>query len=454
MPKNTENLFLNRRHFLASASMTGLAGTGILSSLSQVANAQARSGDYKALVCILLAGGCDSFNLLMPSGGAAHKAYQHARTNLALDAGSAHKIRDARSGDTFGLHPATRSLQTLFEEKRLSFIANIGTLVEPTNKDQYLSGGAVLPKGLLSHKDQIPHWQTSMPQHRGAKGVAGRLHDLNAGSGEISRNISLSGTNVFQYAKDTSAYAITNEGSVGLDVFDSTKADYQFVRRGIETVLNNTANDPYKSYYSDTIFAAHENHQVFQRALAASTRVKTRFPESTFGRDLRMIANTIAARQALNAPQQVFFVNYGGWDHHDGVLAKQNEMLKDVADSLAAFDRALQSIELGDAVTTFTISDFGRTLTSNGNGSDHGWGGNIMVMGGGIAGGQVHGQYPDLTLGNDLDIGSGIFIPTLPTDALYASLGRWLGVNDSDLVRVLPNLNRFPDTMQRIDLFG
>lgn len=454
MPKISDHLSLNRRRFLAGASLSGLAGSGILSSLSQMASAQGEVGGYKALVCILLAGGCDSFNLLMPTGEAAHAAYQRARTNLAIDAGRSHKIRDAKTGDRFGLHPATRSLQTLFEEKRLSFIANIGTLVQPTHKDQYLSGRAVLPKGLLSHKDQIQHWQTSLPQARGAKGVAGRLNDLVAGTETISRNISLSGTNVFQYAKDTSAYAITNEGSVGLEVFDSSNADYQFVRRGIESVLKDTANDPYKAYYSDTIFAAHDNHQVFRRALAASKPVKTRFPASKFGQDLKMIANTIAARQALRAPQQIFFVNYAGWDHHDGVLAKQNDMLKDVADSLAAFDRALHSIDIGDAVTTFTISDFGRTLTSNGNGSDHGWGGNIMVMGGGIRGGLVHGHYPDLTLGNELDIGSGIFIPTLPTDALYASLGRWMGVKDLDLARVLPNLNRFPDAMQHIDLFA
>ena len=438
---------------MASATATSLAGTGVLSSLSGMAHAQPTKGGYKALVCVLLAGGCDSFNLLMPSSGAAHRAYSKARTNLAIDAGDTHKITDAKTGGRFGLHPAVQKLQSLYNDKRLAFVANIGTLIQPTTKQDYLAGSVPIPKGLLSHKDQIQHWQTSLPQKRGAKGVAGRLNDLSSHTSLISRNISLSGTNVFQYAKDTSAYAITNKGSVGLDIYESRNADYQFIRHGVDAVLRETSSNPYKQYYADTIFRAHQNHKVFQDAMKASKPVKGAFPNSQFGQDLKMIANTIAAREALNAPQQVFFVNYGGWDHHDGVLTKQNDMLGDVAESLFAFDRALKSIDMDEAVTTFTISDFGRTLTSNGNGSDHGWGGNIMVMGGGVQGGRIFGNYPELTLGSDLDIGSGIFVPTLPTDALYASLGNWMGVQSSNIERILPNYRNFPEDMRTISLF-
>lgn len=432
-----------------------MAGAGFLPSLVQ--SAQAGQGGYKALVCILLAGGCDSFNLLMPRGGAATAAYERARTNLAIDSASTHAITDDISGSQFGLHPATEKLQRLFNDRRLAFVSNIGPLAEPTTKDGYLSGSAVLPKGLLSHKDQIQHWQTSVPQDRAAKGFAGRMNDFlseTQGTPQISRNISLSGTNVYQYAKDTAEYAITNNGSVGLDLFESQDPDYLFVRAGIEAVLNQTGNDPFKDHYTKTILSAHEDHLRFKAALSRSRPASTPFPQSKFGQSMRMIADTIAAREAIGERQQLFFVNYGGWDHHDDVLNQQNTMLGDLAESLYAFDTALKTMGADEQVTSFTISDFGRTLTSNGNGSDHGWGGNIMVMGGSVKGGRVLGEYPDLTLGSNLDIGSGIFVPTLPTDTLYASLGTWFGARENDLEGLLPNLSKFTSPQRSLDLMA
>lgn len=448
------NALLSRRTLLKTGG-AALAGAGFLPSLA--ATATAGTGGYKALVCILLAGGCDSFNLLMPSGGAARSAYERARTNLAIDATAGHAITDANSGDAFTVHPATEKLQRLYNDRRLAFISNIGPLAEPTTKDGYLSGSAVLPKGLLSHKDQIQHWQTSVPQDRAAKGFAGRANDLlseTQGTPQISRTISLSGTNVYQYAKDTAEYAITSTGSVGLDLFESQDPDYLFVRAGIEGVLGQTGGDPYKEHYTRTILSAHEDHLRFKAALSRSRPTDIPFPQSKFGQNLRMIADTIAAREAVGETQQLFFVNYGGWDHHDDVLNQQNTMLGDLAESLYAFDAALAAMGAQDQVTSFTISDFGRTLTSNGNGSDHGWGGNIMVMGGSVKGGRILGQYPELTLGGDLDIGSGIFVPTLPTDALYASLGTWFGAKDRDLHTLLPNLSKFTPAQQGLDLMN
>mgnify|MGYP001793755155 FL=1 len=156
-----------------------------------------------------------------------------------------------------------------------------------------------------------------------------------------------------------------------------------------------------------------------------------------------MIARTIAARNSLNVCRQTFYVTFGGWDHHDELTNNQNAMLGVVSQALNDFNNAMNELGVSNDVTTFTISDFGRTLTSNGNGTDHAWGGNVMVMGGSVNGGQVYGPYPDLALNSSLDVGNGVLIPTLSTDEYFAELARWFGVTDTDLLTIFPNLLNF-----------
>lgn len=456
----TDHPLLSRRHFLAGAS--ALSGSSILAGFAHAAPS-AKIGytdnrsKYKALVCILLAGGCDSFNLLMPRSGAAYNAYAATRTNLALTTGDMHAIRDARSGETFGLHPSTQGLQTLFDEQRLSFVSNIAPLIEPTTKEQFEDGSVILPNGLMSHSDQIDQWQTSQPQSRTAKGWGGLALEkriYNQDELNIPVNISLSGTNIFQFGDSTNEFAISNKGSSGVEAFGvGDDAFGQAFRAGIENVLRIPTTDPMKAYYANTITGAHDTHEFFSEAIKSGKELTTNFPRNRFGRDMRMIARIIAANQALDAPQQIFFVTYGGWDHHDNVLSRQNDMLGVLSNGLMAFDAALSELDMQNNVTTFTISDFGRTLTSNGNGSDHGWGGNMMVMGGQVDGGKIFGEYPDLTLDNPLDIGGGILIPTLPTDSIYRSLGDWFGVPPNAQAALLPNLANFAPADVALDVF-
>jgi uncharacterized protein (DUF1501 family) len=156
-----------------------------------------------------------------------------------------------------------------------------------------------------------------------------------------------------------------------------------------------------------------------------------------------MAAYTIAAHEALNMKRQIFFIDFGGWDHHDEVLNAQNEMFYDLDTALGEFSAALDELGLADQVTTFTISEFGRTLTSNGNGTDHAWGGNVMVMGGQVKGKNIYGEYPDLALNNPIEVGNGVLIPQLSADTYFAELALWLGVNPSDLPTIFPALTNF-----------
>jgi len=239
---------LSRRLFLGGATAS-LAGSGILGQLAHAAvpiGGAGGNGDYRALVCILLAGGCDSFNLLMPKTGVAYDAYAAARTNLAIDSGDSLEIQDAVSGDRFGLHPATEGLQTLFNEDRLGFVANIGTLVTPTDKEKYEAGAVPLPAGLMSHSDQIRQWQTSNPQNRNAKGWGGvaqetRLDPMNLP--EIPANISLSGSNVFQFGNFSNEYAITERGSQGIWAFEGMSPERRQLREGLQNMLQQTGGD-------------------------------------------------------------------------------------------------------------------------------------------------------------------------------------------------------------------
>jgi uncharacterized protein (DUF1501 family) len=161
-------------------------------------------------------------------------------------------------------------------------------------------------------------------------------------------------------------------------------------------------------------------------------------------RDLSMVAKTIAANETLDMQRQTFFVTLGGWDHHDDVLDNQMAMLSIVSQAMNEFNSALEEIGMDDCVTTFTVSDFARTLASNGNGTDHGWGGNCMVMGGAVAGGTIYGDFPDLAIGSDVEVGGGgVIVPGLSTDEYFAELAMWFGVQDSDMEYLLPNLDNF-----------
>lgn len=452
---------MNRRTFLGTASCAAIGSTTFLSSILNLGMANSLAGmtqpnfsskgDYKAMVCILLAGGNDSFNMLVPRNGSHYAEYANTRSNLALPQGDLLPINFTDSnGKQFGLHPSMPEVQQLFNDEKLSFISNIGTLVQPTTKNQYLNGSVPTPVGLLSHADQIQQWQTSIPQTRSSKGWGGRMADiLHAGNSNqnISMNISLSGTNIFQVGNQSTEYAIRAAagGSVGINVLEGTSALDLALKSGAESLLAQQYQDIFKSTFTNKIKDSQANHEEFSAAISQAPALTTSFSENAVSANMELIAKTIAVRDQLNVTRQTFFINFGGWDHHDGVLDNQVAMLSVVSKALSEFQTAMEELGLADCVTTFTISDFGRTLTSNGNGSDHAWGGNVMVMGDSVKGGQIFGNYPSLALNGTDDVGGAILLPTLSTDEYFAELSKWFGVSNGDLAYVLPNIGNFYD---------
>ena len=452
---------ISRRNFLSQASCAAIGSTTLLSTILNMGTANAlagmaapissANGDYKAMVCILLAGGNDSFNMLVPRNGSHYNEYATTRSNLALPQGDLLPLNytDA-NGKQFGLHPSMPEVQTLFNNNKLAFVSNVGTLVEPISKKQYLNGSVPVPVGLLSHADQIQQWQTSIPQTRSSKGWGGRIADiLKAGNGNqnISMNISLSGTNIFQVGETTAEYAIRAAagGSVGINTYTGTSALDQALKQGAESLLAQQYQDIFKSTFTNKINDSQANHIEFSTAINQAPNLTTNFSDNPISANMELIAKTIAVRDILNVKRQTFFITFGGWDHHDEVLNNQVAMLSVVSKALSEFQAAMEELNLSDCVTTFTASDFGRTLTSNGNGSDHAWGGNVMVMGGSVNGGQIYGEYPSLVIGSNDDVGGAILLPTLSTDEYFAELAKWFGVNNGDLSYVLPNIGHFYD---------
>lgn len=448
---------VSRRQFLGTASCVSMGALPFfstwlsMSKLNALAASALPSGnnDYKALVCILLGGGNDSYNMLVPRGNDEYAAYAATRSNQALPQADLLPISTSlQTGLQLGIHPIMTGVQDLYDQGRLAFIANIGTLVEPITLQQFQNGSVPVPVGLYSHSDQVLHWQTSVPQNRSTIGWGGRMADLLSymnTNQNISMNISLSGNNVFQSGNNTINYSIDSNigGAESIYGYNGTNLFDQIQTQAINSMLEQEYQNIFKKTYANTIKTGLLANEQFIDALTTVPPLNTTFSDNTFSRDLELIARTIAARDTLDMDRQVFFVQMGGFDNHDELLTNHAILLDRVSKGLFEFQSALDELGVADCVTTFTISDFARTLTSNGNGTDHGWGGNVMIMGDAVNGGEVYGLYPTLALQSNLDIGGGVLIPTTSIDEYFAELSLWMGVPPNELETVLPNITNF-----------
>jgi len=467
----------SRREFLGQASCAGLGYLTFMNTLlnlrgvnaSAISNSSvADANDYRAIVCILLAGGNDSYNMLVPYDTTEHQHYVTARSGLYTDGGSGlaiprnmlqnTKLDFSQGNREWALHPSMAGVKDLFDNKQAALLANIGTLLQPTTVANY-DNEVKLPVGLFSHSDQIEEWQTGMPGKRALKGWGGRMADMiqdcNTNQ-RISMNLSLSGTNVWQQGNKTVEYAIDGtNGAVAITDYDNESSGFlQQVRtEAINSMLANEYKNIFKRTYNDVVGSAVDGFLEFNTALENSIQFDpTDFPDTPLGRSLQMIARTIDVRNTLGFKRQTFFITVGGWDHHDEVIDRQNGMLAMVSQALSAFQAALApgKVNMEDNVVTMMISEFGRTLTSNGNGSDHAWGGNTLVLGGPnlVDGGTIYGAYPTMSEANPdpKRINRGRFIPGLSTDEYFAEIARWFGVPNSELSMLFPNIGEFYDT--------
>jgi len=451
-----------RRRFLRAAAAGGVAYAFARSPGTVYAQMAGSGGfgDYKALVCVFLFGGNDSWNMLVPTSAAEYDSYFAARgggtaSSLAIDKASLLPLSplDALpNGLTLGLHPAMTGVQQLFAAGRAALIANVGPLIRPTTKAQYQTPGWELPPQLFSHNDQQDQWHTLRGKALLKSGWCGRVADV-LGSQTLSQqlplNVSLAGQTLFQAGNVATPYVMGANGATTFSGFGTSGVTLGR-RQSFEAIASATYNTIYERGYAAVQKRAVQYADLVNTQLTAArdfTALPLNPPAGTtlssLQQQLRTVARLIDRRVALGMSRQVFFVSAGGFDSHDDLLADQPGLLGNVSVSLKSFHDALTEIGIEGSVTAFTHSDFGRTLTSNGDGSDHGWGGNQIVVGGAVRGQQIYGNYPSLMINGAQDVGGGRLIPGVAVDQYAATLARWFGVSDTLLPQVAPNVANF-----------
>jgi uncharacterized protein (DUF1501 family) len=448
-----DNANASRRHFLGwSARMAALgAGAPFAINLAALGAASAQTAsDYKALVCVFLFGGNDNHNTVIPYDAASYTAYQQARGVIARARNTLLPLTplSSQGGRQFSLPPELQPLATLFDAGRAAIVANIGPLVRPTTRAQYQARSVPLPPKLFSHNDQQSVWQASVPE--GAQyGWGGRIGDVLASANAKSTftSISISGNAVWASGQSTQQYQVGPGGAIAVNalgnagLFGSASAA-QLLRRMVADPRSHILQNDHTRLMQRGLTA----NQDLRDAMAGMPALQTVFPESSLAAQLKMAARLIAVRDNIGAKRQVFFVSLGGFDNHAFLSNSHPPLLTQLAAALSAFDAALGELNVRTQVTTFTASDFGRTLVSNGDGSDHGWGAHHLVVGGAVRGRDIYGQFPIVAVGTNDDAGQGRFIPTTSVDQYAASFARWLGLSDAQLADVLPNLQYFSPT--------
>ena len=457
---------MKRRKFIGEASCAAISSVSVLNTLLnlRLANQAAAQGaptDRKTLVCFFLLGGNDSYNMLVPRDATRHAIYTTSRGNLALPQASLTTLnQNGGDGNLYGLNPGMGGMTQMFNglggdtaKRRAAFISNIGTLIQPVTKSQFLAESIPLPRSLFSHVDQIDQWQTSVPQGlTQPSGWGGRaadiLHSTSNAAAQTSMNISFAGNNLFQVGNQTQQFVINETGALTFTkpANPNPSNPLQIKNTAHKSLIEQSYGNLMQQAYAQLTKSSVDMQEYFYSLFNNfnNSLLTTPFPTSYLGTQMRAIAKTIALRPQLNLTRQTIFVSVGGWDMHGDLLNPQAGLLGMVDAALLAFQKSLEELGLANDVITFSCSDFGRTLRSNGRGTDHAWGGNSFVMGGPIDGGKIYGTFPDLTLESNADVGyGGRLLPTTSVDQLFAELLRWFGVSSADLPYILPNIANF-----------
>ncbi len=503
----------SRRSFVQHATaLSALAGAGAplalgLTAASRVA-AQSASGGYKALVCVFMHGGNDAFNMVLPTDAASWDAYvatRYRQQSGALDANSiallspgtapdgaaplgSHRrlggvlpIAPANAqGRAFALHPSMGQAQALFNTaKRLAVVANVGPLRLPTNKAQYKNPSHLKPQSLFSHNDQQNTWQAFAPEGA-TRGWGGHMGDLLAslnGSEARFTAVSAAGNTVWLNGSDVRQYQMSTSGAIRMGGYhweDHRAFGSSHVQAALEAMVvkSRTAHVLEKDVAAVSLRSI-SAEQTLRAALPSAAQApwsttSTKFydplanamVDNALAMQLQVVARMIAAAgTGLPLKRQVFFVSMGGFDTHDRQSGAHARLMSQLAHGLGYFDSLLGSIGAQDMVTTFTASDFGRTLTTNGDGTDHGWGAHHLVMGGAVKGGDIYGNFPVLGVKNANDnefdaspnqIQNGSLLPEVSVDQYGATMAKWFGLTDAQALTVFPNLAQFDPSKRNL----
>lgn len=454
---------LIRRRILAA-----LGGAGLYSQFGQLRLAQAAAmdalgakggNDYKALVCVFLDGGNDNVNTVIPRDAPTHALYSAARPNLRLPLSdlvpATHLVPDTAQpgGRLYALHPSLPELRSHFQAGRCAIVANVGPLIEPVTRPTYQSGAVEVPPQLFSHSDQQVFWQTSRPDSTRKLGWGGRIADLLQSQNQnqqLSMSLSMAGQNVFQTGESVQPYSVGENGPVQRGGY---YGDYHAPRRAaIDALLAAPRTHLLERSVAGIQRRSIDLYGLVRASLDAAGTLQTPIPSLPAANaqaapayqrlvaQLRMVARLIAAREGLGQRRQVFFVSMGGYDFHDRLTFDQANTLRALSLALDMFHALTVELGVENQVTTFTASDFGRTMTANGDGSDHGWGGEHFVLGGAVNGRDIYGELPRLQAGGEDDAGWGQIIPKLAVDQYAATLARWFGVDEGDIDLLFPAL--------------
>jgi uncharacterized protein (DUF1501 family) len=450
VPRGTA--FHQRREFMRRAGALALAGGAAPWALNLAAIGEAAAatapGDYKALVCVFLYGGNDCGNTLIPYDSTNYAAYAQIRTGISLAQNTLLPLTPNVAlppGRQMAFAPQWPELKTLFDAGKLGVMLNVGPLIQPTTLAQYNAKSVPLPPKLFSHNDQQSVWQSSLPEGA-TSGWGGRMGDLFLGANGTSTFtcVNVSGNAVFMSGHAAVQYQVGPNGAVAL----AAKGSSLYGSRAAADALVSLVQAPHTHLFENelaTVMARAVTAEAqLSAALASAPALATAFDATNpLATQLKMVARTIGVRSGLGASRQVFFVSLGGFDLHDFLPQQHPGLLAQVSGALKSFYDATVELGVQNSVTSFTASDFGRTLSSNGDGSDHGWGSHHVVMGGSVKGGRFHGVLPATAVNGPDDVGQGRLLPTTSVDQFGAQLATWFGVPGSQLPSVFPNIGNF-----------
>jgi uncharacterized protein (DUF1501 family) len=440
---------MDRRNFMGQLGAIGagaaFAQLGILG-----AQAAAATNDYKALVCVFLFGGNDGNNTLVPLDTTGYGAYAAVRGTLALPQSGLVPLQETNGSSRYGLHPQLSAWQSLWDSGHLALLLNVGTLMQPLTKAGFTSSTTVKPTGLFSHSDQQAQWQSSISNAPSRTGWGGRIAEQVAGlnsAASLPALISATGPNLFVTGAGASALTIPVAGTFGIRGFDGSAAATARMT-ALKQLLALDRDSDLVGAAADITSSAMTNSAMLGPILSATnTTSDAAFAglTSNIARQLLAVSKLIEARATFGLSRQIFMVSLGSFDTHTDELNRQAGLFSALGPSLRAFHDALVAIGASSQVTTFSLSDFSRTLQPNtGGGTDHAWGNHHFVMGGAVKGRTYYGNYPTLALNGPDDAGAeGRWIPGVAVDQYAATLAKWFGVSASNLAAVLPNLARF-----------
>lgn len=454
----------SRRAFLKQSAALALVGGAAPFAMNLAAigeAAAATAADYKALVCVFLFGGNDYANTLVPYDQPSWNQYNALRGTIATprDMLTATRLVPAAplsDGIEYALAPQLAPLVPLFDARRLAMVLNVGTLIQPTSKAAYQNRSVALPPKLFSHNDQQSFWQASNPEGA-TSGWGGRMGDLlMSGNGSSALTcISAAGNAVYLTGRTAIAYTITPAGPVPLLNNSSALFGSAAGMSALRTLMTTQRANLLEAEHARVSKRSLDLQAQVSAALAAAPTLATPFPAgNSLADQLRVVARMIAVSQELGARRQVFFVSLGGFDNHDSILTTHPTLLTRLGAAMRAFHDATVELGVADRVTAFTASDFGRTLTSNADGSDHGWGSHHFVMGGAVRGQGFYGAPPVLANNGPDDVGQGRLLPSQAVDQLGATLARWFGVADGQMATVLPNIVNYNPSTWNLGFLG